>query len=157
MGRYQIFDTVDTCLHSDGTDTSKQYQRVSIHARTALRMRKVYASTLSRENQWHHLVVTAVVTESSSQIASIKHVLRHVNMFLFLNQNFGVVYLSVCMCMLSTCLSCNDASLLLSIGIEKSIISTISKVKYSVSDQTENSWYRSSLIHSHFIRSILKQ
>jgi len=28
---------------------------------------------------------------------SIKHVLRHVNMFL--NQNLGVVYLSVCMCM----------------------------------------------------------
>ena len=29
---------------------------------------------------------------------SIEHVLRHVNMFLILNQNLGVVYLSVCMC-----------------------------------------------------------
>jgi len=31
------------------------------------------------ENHWCNLVVTAVVTGSSSQIASIKHVLRHVN------------------------------------------------------------------------------
>ena len=44
--------------------------------------------------------------------------------------------------MLSTCLSCIDASLLLSIGIEKSIVSTVSKVKYSVSYRTENTWYR---------------
>jgi len=73
---------------------------------------------------------------------SIKNVLRHVNMFLFLNQNLGVVYLSVCMYMLSTCSSCIDASLLLSISIENSIVSTVSKVKYSVSHQTENTWYR---------------
>ena len=63
-------------------------------------------------------------------------------MFLFLNQNLGVVYLSVCVCMLSTCLSCIDASLLLSIGIEKRIVLTVSKVKYSVSYRTENTWYR---------------
>ena len=119
--RYQIFDTVDTGLRCDGIDTRKQYRRVSIHARAALRMRKVYVSTRSRENQWCHLVVTVVVTGSSSQISSINHVLRHVDIFLFLNQNLWVVYLSVCvcMCMLSTCLSCIDASLLLSIGIEK--------------------------------------
>jgi len=73
---------------------------------------------------------------------SIEHVLRNVNMFLFLNQNLGVVYLSVCRCMLSTCLSCIEASLLLSIGIEKSIVSTVSKVKYSVSYQTERTLYR---------------
>ena len=36
-----------------------------------------------------------------SQIASIKHVLRHVNMFL--NQNLWVVYLSVCVCCLHVC------------------------------------------------------
>jgi len=47
--RYQIFDTVDTGLRSDGIDTRKQYRRVSIHARAALRMRKVYVSTRSRE------------------------------------------------------------------------------------------------------------
>ena len=81
---------------------------------------------------------------------TIKHVLRHVNMFLFLNQNLGVVYLSVCMCMLSTCLSCIDASLLLSIGIEKSIISTVSKVKYSVSYRAENTWYRPPLHNTHY-------
>jgi len=51
MGRYQIFDTVDTSLHSDGINTRKQYQRVPIHARAALRMRKVYVSTRSREDQ----------------------------------------------------------------------------------------------------------
>jgi len=44
--RYQIFDTIDTGLHSDGIDTRKQYRSVSIHARAALRMRKVYVSTL---------------------------------------------------------------------------------------------------------------
>ena len=49
--RYQIFDTVDTGLRCDGIDTRKQYRRVSIHARAALRMRKVYVSTRSRENQ----------------------------------------------------------------------------------------------------------
>ena len=69
--------------------------------------------------------------------SSIKHVPRHVNMLLLLNQNLGVVYLLVCMCMLSTCLSCTDASLLLSIGIEKSIVLTVLKVKYSVSYWTE--------------------
>jgi len=66
--RYQIFDTIDTGLRSDGINTCKQYQSVSIHARAALRMRKVYVSTLSRENQWCHLVVTAVVTGSSSPL-----------------------------------------------------------------------------------------
>jgi len=75
---------------------------------------------------------------------SIEHVLRHV--YMFLNQNFGVVYQSVCVCMLSTCLSCIDASLLLSIGIEKSIVSTVLKVKYSVSYRTENTWYRPPLL-----------
>ena len=49
--RYQIFDTIDTGLRSDGIDTRKQYRSVSIHARAALCMRKVYVSTLSRENQ----------------------------------------------------------------------------------------------------------
>jgi len=44
--------------------------------------------------------------------------------------------------MLSTGLSCINASLLLSIGIEKSIILTVPKVKYSVSYRTENTWYR---------------
>ena len=148
--RYQIFDTIDTGLRCDGIDTSKQYRRVSIHARAALCMRKVQVSTHSRENQWCDLVVTVVVTGSSSQISSIEHVLRHVNMFLFLNQNLGVVYLSVCvcMCMLSTCLSCIDASLLLSIGIEKSIVSTVSKVRYSVPYQTEKNQYRPPILPS---------
>jgi len=66
--RYQIFDTIDTGLRSDGIDTRKQYRSVSIHARAPLRMRKVYVSILSRENQWCHLVVTAVVTRSSSPL-----------------------------------------------------------------------------------------
>ena len=147
--RYQIFDTVDTGLHSDGINTRKQYRRVSIHAHTALCMHKVYISTLSRENQWYHLVVTAEVTESSSQISSIKHVLRHVNMFLFLNQYLGVVYLSVCMCMyvyavymfvLYWCFT------FIEYRYWKSIVSTVSKVKYSVSYRTENTRYRPPLL-----------
>ena len=150
--RYQIFDTVDTGLRCDGIDTRKQYRSVSIPARAALRMRKVYVFTRSRENQWCHQVVTAVVTGSSSQISSIKHVLRHVDIFLFLKENLWVVYLSVCMCMLSTCLSCNDASLLFSIGIEKSIVSTVSKVKYSVSYRTEKTWYRPPLVRNSEVR-----
>ena len=41
---------------------------------------------------------------SGNQIfLSIEHVLRHINMFLILNQNLGVVYLSVCMCMYVVC------------------------------------------------------
>ena len=69
---------------------------------------------------------------SSSQIASIRHVLRRVNMFLFLSLYFCMyayvcVYGCMCMYMLSTCLSCIDASLLLSIGSKKSILSTVSK------------------------------
>ena len=49
--------------------------------------------------------------------------------------------------MLSTCLSCINASLLLSIGIEKSIVSTVSKVKYSLLYWTENTRYRPPLTH----------
>jgi len=58
MGWYwcQIFDTIDTGLHYDGINMHKHYWRVSIHAQAALRMRKVYVSTFSRENQWCHLL-----------------------------------------------------------------------------------------------------
>jgi len=49
--RYQIFDTIDTGLRSDGIDTRKQYRSVSIHVRAALRKGKVYVSTLSTQNQ----------------------------------------------------------------------------------------------------------
>jgi len=59
---------------------------------------------------------------SSSQIASIRHVLRRVNMFLFLSLYFCMdVYVCMCMYMLSTCFSCTciDTSLLLSIDSQK--------------------------------------
>jgi len=54
--RYQIFDTIDTGLRSDGIDMCKQYRRVSIHVRAALRMHKVYISTRSLR----HLVLKVV-------------------------------------------------------------------------------------------------
>jgi len=47
--RYQIFDTIDTGLRSDGIDTRKH--SIEVHARAALRMGKVYVSTLSTQNQ----------------------------------------------------------------------------------------------------------
>ena len=145
--RYQIFDTVDTALRCDGIDTRKQYRRVSIHARAPhCACVKSTFPHAQEKNQWCPLVVTVVVTGSSSQISSIKHVLRHVNMFL--NQNLWVVYLSVCvcMCMLSTCLSCIDASLLLSIGIEKKYrIDSIERSVLGIAQpyclQYKSTWY----------------
>jgi len=76
---------------------------------------------------------------------SIEHVLRHVNMFLILNQNLGVVYLSLCMCTYVVYMFV--LSLLLSIGIEKSIVSTVLKVKYPVLYRNENTWHCPPLLH----------
>ena len=90
MDRYQhqIFNTFDTGLRNDGIDMHKQYQCVSMHVCTTLRMRKVYVST-----HWKEMVMSSGSDSggdtgeagSSSQIASIRHALRHINMFLFLN------------------------------------------------------------------------
>ena len=127
--RYQIFDTVDIGLCNDGIDTCKQYRRVLIHVCAALHMHKVYISTRSREIgdviwwwQW-----------------------QHVNMFL--NQNLWVVCLSVC---LYACLSVFMHVYVVYMFVlywcfsfieyqyHKSIVSTVSKVEYSASHQTEN-------------------
>jgi len=43
--RYQIFNTVNTGLCSDGIDMCKHYRCVSLHACATLRMRWVYVST----------------------------------------------------------------------------------------------------------------
>ena len=87
-------------------------------------MRKV--STCSREVR---MPLTVVVTGSSSQIASIYTFLDMLTRscpWTRAFEQFTCLYVCVCMCILYlfTCLLDINASLLLSIGIEKSIVST---------------------------------
>jgi len=143
--RYIYFDQ---SLYRKSHDALGRY-RIGLGEKTASRFDTCARRTAHAQSLRFHTVTRKSVMPSGGDsggnwiFLSIEHVLRHVNMFLILNQNLGVVYLSVCicMCMLST-LYIFVLSLLLSIGIEKSILSTVPKVKYSVSYRTENTWYR---------------
>ena len=115
MGRYQIFNTVDTGIHSDDINTREQYQRVPcMRAPHCACVKPMFSHAKEKKSVMPFGGDSGGDTcevGSSSQIASIRYGLWHVNTFLFLTRTLSS--LSGCMHVyvyVVNMLSCIDAS-----------------------------------------------